>query len=141
MTNSTPAGLKIEYDNSGGSLVDITQDVLNINDFNVEQLLENSRSYGDAWEEFKPIGVGKVVDVELSGNYDDTAATSPNALMGGRIPEAPGASTRTLKITWIASGKYSQVETHLVNFKRTPMREGLTKWSAKLRPTGAVTEG
>lgn len=139
MAKATPAGTIIEYDNAGGSLVDITQHVLTINDVDIESVLEEVHTLGDSWEESLPIGVGKVAPVELSGLYDDVASTGPDALFAGRVPETPASATRTLKITW-RSGKTTSVETYLVSYKRTADRNALTKYTATLQPTGAVTE-
>jgi hypothetical protein len=139
MAKYGPASLKVEYDNSGGTLVDISQHVLEINDVSVENLVEMTRSFGDSWDESLPIGVGKMSDVTMSGVYDDTAATAPDALFGNRIPELPGANTRTLKLTW-GGTKTTSVETVLIKYDRTADRTALTKWSVTLRPTGAVTE-
>ena len=36
MANSTPAGIKVEYDNVGGTPVDISQFVLSIGEISVE---------------------------------------------------------------------------------------------------------
>lgn len=139
MANSTPAGIIIEYDNSGGSLVDITQHVQTINDIDIESLTEETHTFGDSWEENKPIGVGKMADIEIGGLYDDVAATGPDALFAGRAPETPASNTRTFKITW-RSGKTTSVETYLASYKRTADRAALTKYTAKLKPTGTVTE-
>jgi len=46
---------------------------------------------------------------------------------------------KTLLITWGGS-KTTSVATHLIAYTRKADRNGLTKWSAKLQPTGAVTE-
>jgi hypothetical protein len=91
MANYGPASLKIEYDNSGGSPVDITAYVLSINSIDVEQVLEEVRPFGASWDTFLPIGIGKVAPVELSGLFDDTAVSGPDALFAGRVPEAPSA--------------------------------------------------
>jgi hypothetical protein len=139
MAKYGPASLKVEYDNSGGTLVDISQHVLEINDVSVENLMEMTRTFGDSWDESLPIGVGKMSDVTISGVYDDTASTAPDALFANRIPELPGANTRTLKLTW-GGTKTTSVETVLMKYDRTADRTALTKWSATLRPTGAVTE-
>lgn len=139
MTNSTPAGITVSYDDSGGTPVDITAHCKEINEFTVEQILENARAYGSAWEAFKAIGIGKVGLIELKGDYDDTSSTGPNALFAGRIPESPATASRTLTFAW-GTGETSSVETRLVKYVRTPMREGLTKWGVTLQPTGAVTE-
>lgn len=139
MANSSPSGIVIEYDNSGGSLVDLSQYILTINDVTVESLEEEKHTFGDSWEEHLPIGVGKVGEITISGLYDDTATTGPDALLANRVPEAVSASTRTLKITW-RSGKTTSVETYLKSYTRSADRNGLTKYSATLIPTGAVTE-
>lgn len=140
MANSTPAGVKVEYDNAGGSLVDITQYVLTINGVDVESKLEETHTLGDSWEESKPIGVGKVAPVEIGGLYDDTVTVGPDALLANRVPETPASATRTLKITWIAAGHTTSVETYLIGYTRDADRNGLTKYKAKFQPTGAVTE-
>jgi len=142
MALSPPSGIKVEYDNSGGSPVDITQYVLTINDVSVESILEEVHPFGSTgnWEASMPVGVGKVGPVELGGLYDDTATTGPDALFAGRVPEVPGtAITRTLKITW-RSGKYTNFETYLISYDRAADRNQLTKYKVKLQPTGAVTE-
>lgn len=139
MANSVPSGIIIEYDNAGGSLVDITQHVQTINDFDVEDITEETHSLGDLWEENKPIGVGRIPDIELSGLYDDVVTVGPDALFAGRIPETPATATRTFKITW-RTGKTSSVETYLGLYRRSADRAGLTKYTARLKPTGAVTE-
>ena len=139
MANSGPADIKIEYDNSGGSLVDLSQYILSINDVSVESVIEEKHSFGDSWEESLAIGVGKVGDIEIGGLYDDTATVGPDALFAGRVPETSATSSRTLKITW-RTGKTTSVETFLISYTRSADRNGLTKFKAKLRPTGAVTE-
>ena len=67
MANSTPAGIVIMYDNSGGTPVDITAHVLSINDIDIESVLEEVRPLGVSWDKFLPIGVAKVAAIELSG--------------------------------------------------------------------------
>ena len=139
MALSPPSGIVVEYDNSGGSLVDISQHVLTLGDFKVEQITEEKHSFGDLWEEHLPVGVGRLPALPIGGLYDDTAATGPNALFGGQIPISPATASRTLKITWLAD-KTSSVETTLLDFTRSADRSALTKYTATVQPTGAVTE-
>lgn len=139
MANSTPSGIVVNYDNSGGTPVDITQFVMTINDYDVESLTEEVHTFGDAWEENKPIGLARVAPIELGGLYDDVATTGPDALFAGRAPETPASITRTLTITWRA-GKTTSVETYLSMYKRAADRNALTKYTVRLQPTGAVTE-
>ena len=139
MANYGPADLKVEYDNVGQSLVDISAHVLTINDIDVENLTEEIRPFGDSWDKHAAIGVGRMPVVELGGVYDDTAATGPDALFGGRVPEGPATATRSLKLTW-GSTKTTIVETILLTYRRTPDKNGLTRWTARLQPTGSVAE-
>jgi len=139
MAKSGPAVVKVWYDNSGGTPVDITQYVLSINDIEIESMTEEKHPLGTAWDESLPIGVAKMNDIEISGLFDDAATTGPDALLAGRAPEAPTAGTRTLKIEWNAS-KSTAVETYLMSYARAADRNGLTKYKVKLKPSGGVTE-
>lgn len=138
---STPADITIEYDNSSGTPVDITAYVLEINDVEVEGITEEMHPFGTAWEQHLPVGVGRVADIELTGLYDDQAASGPDALFANRIPENPATSNvlRTLTVTWEGS-KTTSVETILSKYTRTADRNALTRWTATLKGSAAVTE-
>jgi hypothetical protein len=138
MANSIPSGIVVSYDDGSGTPQDITQFVLSINDVDVESVTEEKHSFGDSWEEHLPIGIGRMAPVEISGLYDD-AANGPDALFKRSSPETPSSITRTLTITW-KSGKTTSVETYMGSYKRSPDRNGLTKYTARLIPTGTVTE-
>ena len=140
MANYGPADVVVEYDNAGGTLVDITAHVLSINDVDVENISEEVRPFGASWDVHKAIGVGRVPVVEIGGVYDDTAATSPDALFAGRVPEGPAATARELKFTWGSTKTTLFAGTILLSFRRTVDKNGLTRWLARLQPTGAVTE-
>lgn len=139
MANYGPADLTVEYDNAAGTLVDITAHVLTVNDIDVENMTEEVRPFGASWDVHKGIGVGRMPVVELGGVYDDTASTGPDALFANRVPEGPATATRSLKFTW-GSSKTTNVETILLAYRRSVDKNGLTRWLARLQPTGAVTE-
>ena len=139
MANYGPADITINYDNVGGSPVDISAHVLTINDVDVENITEEVRPFGAAWDTHLAIGVGRLPVIELGGVYDDTASTGPDALFAGRVPEGPATAARTLTVTW-GSTKTTGVETILLTYRRTADKNGLTRWLARLQPTGAVTE-
>jgi hypothetical protein len=125
--------LVIEFDNSSGTLVDITQHVTAINGVNIEALLEEGTTYGDSWVEQLFTGVKQLADITVDGFYDDTATTGPHALFNDL------GATRTFKVTWGGS-KTTSVETIIRNYNRNPVRKELTKYQVTLAPTGAVTE-
>ncbi len=126
--------LVIQFDASeGGALQDMTQYVTEINEVNVQAVLEESTPFGVAWEESLYSGVKMVDDIELTGFYDDTAATGPDAVFN-----APG-ETRTLKITWGGTNS-SSVETIIAGYQRQAAVKESTKYTVTLKPTGAVVE-
>jgi len=139
MANSSPSEVVVEYDNASDALQDISQYVLSINDFAIENASEEVHTFGDSWEEHLPIGIGKLAAIELSGLYDDTASVGPDALFIRATPEIPTSNTRTLKFTW-RTGKTSSVETYVTSYRRSADRNALTKYTVSLQPTGAVTE-
>lgn len=116
----------------------MTQYITEINDVSVEGLLEESHSFGDTWFESLPVGLRRMDPVTLSGFYDDTATTGPDAIFN-----APAATTtvatRTLTLTW-GGTKTTSVECYIRKYTRTPTRNGLTRFSVELQPTGAVIE-
>lgn len=144
MGNSIPAEVTVFVDDSGGTPRDMTQFVMTIGDVSIEQLLEEKHSFGDSWEESLPVGVGKVADFELGGLYDDTAAASggPDAILRITTPDLPSTGTRTVKIQYKTTGgtKSTAVECYRLKYSASPDRNGLTKFKATLRPTGATTE-
>jgi hypothetical protein len=89
MANYGPSDFKITYDST-----DITQYCMTINDGAIEQAVEEVHSLGDAWEEYLPVGVGKVAPIEIGGLYDDTASTGPDALFKITTPAGPATPRR-----------------------------------------------
>ena len=138
MAKSTPADIVVWYDNAGGTPIDISQYCQSIGGVDIENLVEETHSFGDNWEESTPVGIGKLGTIEISGLYDDAAA-GPNALFGAQMPTNPNTATRTLTLEW-GNNVNTVFETILVKYSRTPDRSALTKFSASLQPTGAVVE-
>lgn len=138
MAKYGPASITIEYDNSGGTPVDISQHVLSVNDVDIESLMEEVHTFGDSWEESLGIGVGRIAPIEITGLFDDTASTGPDALFKRTSPEGPASTARTLKFTW--GTNTTTFETWVASYRRTADRAGLTRYTVRLQPTGAATE-
>lgn len=130
--------LVVEFDNSGGTLQNMTQYVTSINGIDIEAVLEESHTFGDQWFESLATGLRKVNDVVIGGFYDDTASTGPDVIFGA-VADLPSVASRTLKLTW-GSTKTTSVETLILKYTRKPVKNELTKFEVTLRPTGAVTE-
>lgn len=128
----------ISVDDAGGTLRDMTQHTLDINGVEIEAILEESHSFGDAWFESLAVGLKRMADVVLGGLYDDTATTGPDVVYNN-FPAGPSASTRTFTCAYGGS-KSTSVESLLMKYGRKLQRGALHKYEATLRPTGAVTE-
>jgi hypothetical protein len=127
--------LKVEFDNAGGSLVDMSDYCLEINGIDIEAMLEESHGFSDSYVEQLFTGLKKVADVTIKGFYDDTATTGPDVIFNA----VGNTTSRTLKLTW-GSTKTTSVETVIKNYRRQPTRGQLTKFECVLAATGAVTE-
>lgn len=123
----------IDFDNSAGTTVNVTQSILSISGLDVEAILEETHTFGDSWVEQSAVGLNRVGDITVQGNYDDDSDTGFN-FMFKNVGE-----TRTLKVLFGAA-KSMTVETVIKNYRRMPSRGALTKAEAVLTPTGAVTE-
>ena len=130
--------LIIAVDNSSGSAVAMTQYVTAINAISVEALLEESHTFGDAWFETLATGLRRMNPIELSGIYDDTSSTGPDAIFNA-VASATSTTTRTITITWGGS-KTTSCETLITSYTRGATRNELTSYSVTLTPTGTVTE-
>jgi hypothetical protein len=125
--------LTVEFDNVGGTLVDMSQYVTQVNGFEKEMLIEEITAAGNDDQAWASVGIGKVSDITLSGPFNDTATTGPHAIFNSR------GSTRTLKLT-IGGTITQQVECIIQKYAIKPTRNALTQFEVTLKPTGAVTE-
>jgi hypothetical protein len=116
----------------------MTQHIRAINGVVIEAVLAESHSFGDQWFESLATGLRRMNEVELSGFYDDTASTGPDAIFNA-VASGPGEATRTLKLTW-GGTKTTSVETLIRNYERRASVGNLTEFTVRLQPTGAVTE-
>src|SRR5687767_2200946 len=106
--HSMPAGkhgaseITISVDSApGGSLVDITQHVRTISGAKIENVLEPSHAFGDAWEAMLATGFARVPPITLTGFYDDTATIGPHIVLRVTATDRdPQAGTRTVTLVF-----------------------------------------
>lgn len=124
----------IEFDNSSGTLVNMTQHVLELGGIDVQAVLEeDAHTFGDTWREVLATGVKRAEPITIGGFYDDTATTGPDAIFNSV------GSERTLKVTH-GGTKTTSVEAVIQSYRRRPQRNQLTRYEVSVIPTGAVTE-
>lgn len=133
MAKYSSADHTIEFDNAGGSLVDMSAYITDADPIETEIETEETTPFASAVETHASAGVSKTNDITLKGFYDDAATTGPHVIFNAK------GSTRTLKYTW-GGAKTTSVETIITAYKRLPKVKGLTGFEVKLLPTGAVTE-
>lgn len=128
----------VQYDNSGGSLQDISSYVSSISGLDLARATLDSTAFGDSAQAFV-LGLRQNGQVSLSGDFDatlDTQMTGIEALTTG--------ATQTIKVSFGGTGsgtKYVQVETLLASYSVSAAVGDKVTWSASLQRTGAVTVG
>lgn len=78
-------------------------------------------------------GVKRVKPIKISGFYDDTVTTGPDAVFNTL------GTFATLQITY-GNSKSSSVSAGVVSYTRKPKVDDLTGYEVTLQPSGAVTE-
>lgn len=123
----------IEWDSN-----DITQYVTDINNIDIESVLEESHTFGDAWFESLAVGIRKAADIKIKGFYDDTATTGPDALF---VVTAAGPSTATKNLVVTYGGsKTTTIPCLVQKYSRMLDRGKLHKFEVSLQPSGAIVE-
>jgi len=130
--------IKVEIDLAdGGALTDITAYVTKIGDINVNKGLIDVTPFGTASAAFLQ-GVFKTYDpIEISGFFDDTASTGPDAILN--IGKVTHAVTRSFKLTY-GGTKYTSGECWITAYKRGDEVGGYVTYSATVQLTGTITE-
>lgn len=128
----------IQVDDSGGVVRDVSQYILEEVAVAIEALLEESHAFGDSWREFLATGLRQLGDITFGGFYDDAATSGPHVVFSG-VHDAPATATRTITVTW-GGGKTTSFEALIKSYTRRAVRGALTKFTAVMSPTGAVTE-
>lgn len=140
MAKYTSADVIIEFDNSSGSLQNMSQYITGFSGLSITDELEESHAFSDSWVERITKGTKRLGEITLSGLYDDTASTGPESIFNdlGNYGTT-SLNPRTLKITW-GSTKTSSVETYIKSYKKSPQAGEITKFEIVLVPFGTVTE-
>ena len=125
------SNLKIEFDNTGGSLVDVSAYVLGFNGVKIKGETQDVTPAG--WQFVRKLfaGLKSCDDITLDLLYDDTATTGPDAIFN-----AVG-ETRSLKITWGGS-KTTTTEWIIAGYDRLPTKGQMTQGEATLTFTGTA---
>lgn len=118
----------------GGALQDMSSHIDSVGGFKVTRLLEESDTFTKSWVEQLWSGIRKGEPFTVSGLYDDTGTTGPNATFNGTH-----AVTRSFELTW-GGTKKSSGECWFQDFERIAARGKLTRYQVTIVPSGAVTE-
>lgn len=145
---ATPKGsndVKIWFDNSAGTLVDISQYVTEFGGVQITAMTEQTSTFGDTWVENTYVGMKELGDLTIKGFYDETASTGINAVINNSGTPGVG-ETRTFIICYNASTgttnnyRVSYLETIITGYNRLPEVGGLTKFELTLKPASSMTD-
>ena len=104
-----------------------------IDGLTIEAIIEDSNTFGDTWTEQLYSGLRRGQPVTIGGFYND-ASNSVSPKFNGNE-----GTTIAIVITWGGS-RTSSFSAVLQSWTRTAVREGTTRYTATLVPTGAVSE-
>lgn len=133
MAKYGPNDISIAVDNTGGTPVTMDAYIDEWAGADVEAILEESHTFNDAWVENLYSGIRRMSPITMSGFYDDTATTGPDAIFNAL------GETRTVTITWGGS-KTTATEAIISAYARAPGRNASTRFTVTMTPTGTVTE-
>jgi hypothetical protein len=128
-----PDEVVVEFDNSAGTLQDMTQYVYAINGVKINAQTQETTPFGASWVAKAFVGVKSGDDITVEGFYDDTAVTGPHAIFNDV------GATRTFKVTW-GNSKYTSMETIIKEYSREPVKGELTKYTVTLEVDGQITD-
>jgi len=132
MANSSPRDIIFSF---GGDPIE--EHITSINDVSIEQIQEEIRALGESWDAYLCVGIGKMAPIEISGIYDSAADCDGH--FANLIPQVVATAATAVIITW-AAGKTTTVSVFITKYVRKIDKNGLTKYSVTLQPTGAVAE-
>ena len=117
---------------------DISAHILSINGVKVMSMFESdSHGFNKAWAETLATGLKRVEPIEVEGFYDDIA-DGPHAQFKDTA-DGPATATKNIVFTW-GNAKTTTIKMFIESYERLPNRGQLTRYKARLVPTGAVTE-
>lgn len=129
--------VKIEFDNAGGTLVDMS--AYCVKDFSINRKANTIEStpYGATWAQHLASGMKSMEPININVVYDDTATTGPEVIFynGG----AALGATRTFKVTY-GGTKTTSVECIIAGVGVELSVGSFHAMPVTLQPTGAVTE-
>ena len=125
--------VKHEFDDAGGTLVDMSAYITDADVIGGEMPTDEITPFGASAETHASTGVEKRGDLTLKGPYDDIATTGPVAIFNAK------GATRTYKQTY-GGTKTRSVETIIVDFNPNIKVKGVTMFEVKLQQTGVITE-
>ena len=138
MARRGPKDVKVEVDNSSGTLVDLSANIRSIGGIKrTSTMVDDAQGFGEAWMKTIATGVQKGEDIAIEAWYDDASDETHEVL--SQAPDGPDATTKTLTIT-LGGGKSSSWEGYFVDYERVLDRGTNHICRATFRPTGAPTE-
>jgi len=138
------SNLKVQFDNSSGTLLDMSAYVTAFGGIKFAAPTQDVTPAGssvaaNAWVKNIFAGIFNGADIQIDGVYDDTASTGPDVIFNDLGCKATAGGTRTLTVTYGGS-KTTTIETIITAYDRNIVKGQPTTYTVTLTPTGAPTE-
>lgn len=118
------------------SFRDISQQVLDFSGLDLEALLEQGHTFGDAWEESAFTGMKKINEITLTTFWDDDTSTGVQGIFGNA---SDVGAERVMKIHLGTANLYPKFDYVIKKVTKKPTVGQLTKCDIVIVPSGALT--
>ena len=117
---------------------DLSAHILSINGIKVMSMFESdSHGFNKTWAETLATGMKRAEPVEVEGFYDDVAS-GPHASFKDTAA-GPATGTKNIVFGW-GGAKTTTFKVLIESYERLPSRGQLTRYKARLVPSGSVVE-
>lgn len=115
---------------------DISQQVLEFSGIDLEAILEQGHTFGDAWEESAYTGMRKINEITMTTFWDDDTSTGVQGMFGNA---SDIGAERNIKINLGTTNAYPKFDFIIRRVSKKPQVGALTKCDIVIVPTGALT--
>ena len=127
---------KVTTTSATASFRDISQQVLEFSGLDLEALLEQGHTFGDAWEESAYTGMRKINEITMTAFWDDDTSTGVQGIFGNA---SDVGAERVMKINLGTTNAYPKFDFIIRRVNKKPSVGALTKADIVIVPSGALT--
>ena len=128
--------IRVTSSSSTASFRDISAQVQDFSGLDFEAILQESHTFGDAWQENLYANFRKINEITFGGFYDDDTTTGVRGLF---FQTTDVGAERVMKINFGSTNAYPKFDYLIRKSRLLPKRGELSMYEITIQPTGALT--